>query len=157
MRPRSVARLLRRPSMQPDLPATVRVGEIMAEPELRSVPELVASVATDLADLMRKESELLRTELSQKISTAQKAALSIGAGAVMLLGAFLSLLAAAVMGLSYVIPAALAAAVVAAVTGLIGVILVAVAAKKAQPSELRPEHFTEQVRRDAQMIREQMR
>jgi hypothetical protein len=32
-----------------------------------------------------------------------------------------------------------------------------VAAKKAQPSELRPEHFTEQVRRDAQMIREQMR
>lgn len=129
----------------------------MAEPEVRSVPELVASVATDLADLMRKESELLRTELSQKISTAQKAALGIGAGAVMLLGAFLSLLAAAVIGLSYVIPAALAAAVVAAVTGLIGVILVAVAAKKTQPSELRPEHFTEQVRRDAQMIREQMR
>jgi xanthine/uracil permease len=129
----------------------------MAEPHLRSVPELIASVATDLADLMRKESELLRTELSQKISTAQKAVLSMAAGAVMLLGAFLCLLTAAVMGLSYVIPAAWAAVIVAAVVGLIGVILVAVAANKAQPKELRPEHFTEQVRRDAQMIREQMR
>ena len=129
----------------------------MAEPEHRSVPELIASVATDLADLVRKESELLRSELSQKISTALKAALGLGAGAVMLLGSFLCLLAAAVLGLSYVIPPAWAAVLVAAVTGLIGVILVAVGAKKAEPSELKPEHFTEQVRRDAQVIKEQMR
>lgn len=129
----------------------------MAEPEHRPVPELIASVATDLADLVRKESELLRSELSQKISTVLKAALGLGAGAVMLLGAFLCLLAAAVLGLSYVMPPAWAAVLVAAVTGLIGVILVAVGAKKAEPSELKPEHFTEQVRRDAQVIKEQIR
>jgi hypothetical protein len=129
----------------------------MSEPDPRSVPELVASVATDLADLVRKESELLRSELTQKISAALKAVLSMGAGAVMLLGSFLCLLAAAVMGLSYVIPPAWAAVLVAAVTGLIGVILVAASAKKTEPGELRPERFTEQVRRDAQMIKEQMR
>lgn len=129
----------------------------MPEPEQRSVPELIAKVATDLGDLVRKESELLRSELSQKISTAMKAAIGLGAGVVMLLGAFLCLLAAAVLGLSYVIPPAWAAVVVAAIAGLIGVLLVAAGAKKAEPSELKPEHFTEQVRRDAQMIKEQVR
>lgn len=129
----------------------------MAQPEHRSVPELIASVATDLADLVRKESELLRSEMSQKISTATKAALGLVAGAVMLLGAFLCLLAAAVLGLSYVVPPAWAAVLVAVATGLIGVVLVAAGSKKAQPSELKPERFTEQVRRDAQMIKEQVR
>ena len=129
----------------------------MAEPELRSVPGLIASVATDLADLVRKESELLRSELSQTISTATKAALGLVAGAVMLLGAFLCLLAAAVLGLSYVVPPAWAAVLVAVVAGLIGVILIAAGTKKAEPGKLKPERFTEQLRRDAQMIKEQMR
>ena len=129
----------------------------MPEPDQRSVPELIATVATDLADLVRKESELLRSELSQKLSTATKAAAALGVGAVMLLGAFLCLLAAAVLGLSYVMPPAWAAVLVAAVTGLIGVVLTAAGAKTAQPSALKPEHFTEQVRRDARMIKEQVR
>lgn len=129
----------------------------MPEPDQKSVPELIARVATDLSDLMRKESELLRSELSQKISTALKAVAGMGAGAVMLLGSFLCLLAAAVLGLSYVIPPAWAALVVAAISGLIGVVLVAAGAQKTKPTELKPEHFTEQVRRDAQMIREQVR
>lgn len=129
----------------------------MPEPDNRSVPELIASVATDLGDLVRKESELLRSELSEKLSTVAKAALGMVAGAVMLLGAFLCLLAAAVLGLSYIMPPAWAAVLVAAVTGLIGVILVATGKKKTEPSELKPERFTEQVRRDAQIIKEQMR
>lgn len=129
----------------------------MPEPDQRSVPELIATVASDLADLVRKESELLRSEMSEKISTATKAVLGVGAGAVMLLGAFLCLLAAAVLGLSYVIPPAWAAVLVGAVTGLIGVFLVAASARKTRPSELEPKHFTDQVRRDAQMIKEQIR
>jgi Flp pilus assembly protein TadB len=129
----------------------------MPEPDQRSVPELIATVASDLGDLVRKESELLRSEMSEKISTATKAVVGFGAGAVLLLGAFLCLLAAAVLGLSYVIPPAWAALVVAAVTGLIGVVLVTASARKTKPSELKPEHFTDQVRRDTQMIKEQIR
>ena len=129
----------------------------MPEPDQRSVPELIATVASDLGDLVRKESELLRSEMSEKISTAVKAAVGFGAGAVMLLGAFLCLLAAAVLGLSYVIPPAWAAVVVGVAAGLVGVVLVAASARKAKPSELAPDHFTDQVRRDAQMIKEQIR
>lgn len=129
----------------------------MSVSDQRSVPELIARVASDLGDLVRKQSELLRSEMSEKISTATKAVLGVGAGAVMLLGAFLCLLAAAVLGLSYVIPPAWAAVLVGVVTGLIGVILVAASARKTKPSELKPEHFTNQVRRDAQMVREQIR
>jgi ABC-type uncharacterized transport system permease subunit len=129
----------------------------MPEPEQRSVPELIATVANDLGDLVRKESELLRSEMSEKISTAIKGVVGFGVGAVLLLGAFLCLLAAAVLGLSYLIPPAWAALVVGVAAGLVGVVLVAVAARKTRPSELKPEHFTDQVQRDAQMIKEQIR
>src|SRR6202008_44139 len=99
---------------RPSSDRSPRGGEIMSEPDQRSVPELIATVASDLGDLVRKESELLRSEMSEKISTAAKAVLGVGAGAVMLLGAFLCLLAAAVLGLSYVIPPVWAAVLVGA-------------------------------------------
>jgi hypothetical protein len=40
----------------------------------RSIPELFSTVTGDLANLVRKESELIRAEVSEKISQAGKAA-----------------------------------------------------------------------------------
>ena len=129
----------------------------MSEADDRSARELIAAVIADLSDLVRKESELVRSELSEKISLALKAAMGMGAGAVLLLGAFLCILAAVVIGLSNLMPPAWAAPLVGVVSGLVGLSLARAAAKKAQPSELAPERFAQQVRRDAQMIKEQMR
>ena len=42
--------------------------------EGRTLPELVSQLTTDLATLVRKESELVRTELTEKLHTAAKAA-----------------------------------------------------------------------------------
>ena len=37
---------------------------------MRTLPELVSTLTTDLATLVRKESELVRTEMGEKLSTA---------------------------------------------------------------------------------------
>lgn len=129
----------------------------MPEADDRSARELVTAVMGDLAELVRKESELVRSEISEKISLALKAAMGMGAGAVLLLGAFLCILAAVVIGLSNLMPPAWAALLAGVVSGLIGFSLVRLGARKAEPGGLAPDRFVQQVRRDAQMIKEHMR
>jgi hypothetical protein len=121
----------------------------MSEPDTRSIPELVSAVAADLATLVRTESELIRAELSEKIAGLGRAAAAVGAGMVMLLGGFLCLLAAAVIGLSYVMPPPWAALLVGVVTGLVGYTLIRTGANQANPEALTPERSLREVRRDA--------
>ncbi len=129
----------------------------MSQADDRSARELISAVIADLSDLVRKESELVRAELSEKISLAMTAARAMGVAAVLLLGAFLCVLAAVVIGLSKLMPPAWAALLVGVVSALAGFTLARAAAKKAEPSALAPERAVEQARRDAQMIKEQMR
>jgi hypothetical protein len=74
-----------------------------------------------------------------------------------MLGAFLCLLAAIVLGLSHVMDPAWAALLVAVVAGLVGYTLVRTAAKKVQPSALTPDRATRQIHKDAQLVKEQVR
>jgi hypothetical protein len=128
----------------------------MSETDNRSIPDLISAVAADLGDLVRKESELLRTELSEKFGTLREAAMGLGAGAVLMLGSFLCILAAVVVALSNLMPPAWACVLVGVVTGLVGFTLVRGGAKKAKPSALKPERTAEQIQRDAQFIKEHM-
>jgi len=128
----------------------------MSELESRSVPEIISAVTGDLANLMRKEAELVRTEISEKISDATKAGASMSLGAALLLGGFLCLLAAAVIALAHVMDAGWAALVVGVVAGLIGYTLVRAAAKKVQPSTLAPDRAARQIQKDAQLVKEQL-
>ena len=128
----------------------------MSELETRSIPEIISAVTGDLANLVRKESELVRTEVSEKISDAAKAGVSMSIGAALLLGAFLCLLAAVVIALSHVMDPAWAALLVGVVAGLIGYSLVRAAAKKVQPSALSPDRSARQLQKDAQLVKEQV-
>ena len=67
---------------------------------MRTLPELVSTLTTDLATLVRKESELVRTEMGEKLSTAGKAAGEVAAGGILLLAALHVLLAALVVALA---------------------------------------------------------
>ena len=129
----------------------------MSEPDTRSIPDVLSAVASDLADLVRKESELVRAEVQEKISDAAKAGVSMSLGAALLLGGFLSLLAAVVLALSHVMDPAWAALLVGVVAGLIGYTLVRGAAKKVQPSALAPDRAARQLQKDAQLVKEQVR
>jgi len=128
----------------------------MSEADPRSIPEVISAVTGDLANLVRKESELVRTEVSEKISAAARAGVTMSAGAALLLGGFLTLMAAIVLGLSKVMDPAWAALLVGVIAGLVGFTLVRGAAKKVQPSALTPDRATRQIHKDAQLIKEQV-
>jgi len=123
----------------------------------RSIPEVISAVASDLANLVRKEGELVRTEVSEKISDAAKAGTQMSIGAALLLGGFLSLMAAIVIGLAHFMDPFWAALVVGIVAGLIGYTLVKAAAKKVKPASLAPDRAARQLKQDAQLVKEQVR
>jgi cation diffusion facilitator family transporter len=127
--------------LQPEEPTAVAAGRRrkMTEPDTRSIPELVSAVTTDLGGLVRAESELIRSELSEKISDLGQAAAAMGAGTVLVLGGFLCLLASAILGLSYLMPPAWAALLVGVVTGLVGYTLIRAGAGKLEPEDMKPE------------------
>jgi drug/metabolite transporter (DMT)-like permease len=125
--------------------------------DTRSIPEVISAVTGDLANLVRKESELVRTEVSEKISEAAKAGTTMGIGTALLLGGFLCLMAALVLGLSEFMPPFWAALLVGVVAGLIGFSLVKGAAKKVKPASLAPDRAARQIQKDAQFMKEQVR
>lgn len=123
----------------------------------RSIPEILSALTGDLANLVRKESELIRAEVAEKLHDAMKAGASIGIGAALLLGGFLCLMAALVIGLDYFMPLFWAALLVGVVAGLIGFTLVKGAANKVKPAALAPDRAARQLQKDAQLVKEQVR
>ena len=68
----------------------------------RSLAELVSVLTSDLATLVRRESELVRTELGEKLQAAGRAVGEVAAGGVLVLAALLVLLQALVLALARV-------------------------------------------------------
>src|SRR5690349_6647668 len=124
--------------------------------DTRTIPEVLSAVTGDLANLVRKESELVRTEVAEKIGAAAKAGTTMSIGAALLLGGFLSLMAALVIGLSEIMHPAWAALLVGVVAGLIGFTLVRGAAQKVTPSALTPDRAARQLHKDSQFVKEQI-
>ena len=123
----------------------------------RSIPELISAVSADVSQLVREEADLIRSELSERFAVLGRAAVAMGVGVVVVLGAYLCLLAALVLWLSTYMAAGWAALVVGVATGLIGFSLVAGGARKARPEAMRPLRSAENLRRDAQVMKEQVR
>ena len=123
----------------------------------RSIPELISTLTGDLATLVRKEGELVRTEVTEKIQQAAKAGQKASIGAALLLGAFLVLLQAAVLALSKFMDPLWASLVVGVGVGLVGYSLLKGAANGVKPSELTPDRSARQLQKDAQLVKDQVR
>lgn len=124
-----------------------------AEP--RSLPEIVSAVTGDIANLVRKESELVRTEVRESLHAVGRAGVMVSAGAALLIGAFLVLLQALVLALSKFMDPLWASIVVGVVVALIGFTLVKAGANKVKPENLAPDRSVRQVRKDAHLVKEQ--
>ncbi|MDE2488161.1 MAG: phage holin family protein [Alphaproteobacteria bacterium] len=129
----------------------------MSDQDDRSINDIVSAVAADLTNLVRAEAELVRAEMSEKISGAVKMGVSMALGAALLWGGYLCVLAAIVIGLSYLMPAAWAALLVGVVAALIGYTLMMGARRIASPESLKPERSARELRKDVQMMKEQVR
>jgi uncharacterized membrane protein YjfL (UPF0719 family) len=124
--------------------------------QTRSLPDLISSLTGDVATLIRKESELVRTDVSEKISEGGKAAGRASLGAALLLGGFLVLLQALVLALSKVMDPLWASTIVGALFAVLGFVIVKSAMEKLKPKSLQPDRAVRQLHKDAHMLKEQV-
>jgi hypothetical protein len=115
--------------------------------------DLVGQLGTDLASLVRKESELIRTELTEKVSAAARAVGEMAAGGLLLVAALLVLLQALVLALSKVMDPIWASLLVGLSVAAVGYLLVRAGKKALSPDALKPDRTARQLRKDAELIK----
>ena len=127
----------------------------MAE-QYSSLPNAFSKVVTDLADLMQKEMQLARAELSEKLSISIRAGVWMSAAAVLAIASGFLIVQASVLGLSAATGVALhwscliVAAVLAAAAGA------GFSKGRADvPEQLTPDRAINQVKQDIAVAKEQ--
>ncbi|AKF06363.1 phage holin family protein [Sandaracinus amylolyticus] len=123
----------------------------------RSLPQLLRDLSNDSMTLIRKEAQLFRAETEQKITTAQRQGIVLGAGGMIAYLGLLSLTAALVLALALVMPAWLAALLVGFVLIAAGVTAMVMGKNRLQSEQLAPKESIRSVKNDVRMVREAVR
>ena len=123
----------------------------------RSVPELLADLARSIPALVRQEIQLLRSELSDKVTHVQIGLGSIAAGAILLFAALLVLLQAIVIALTEFVGPGWASLIVGVVIAAIGAVLLKKGADQMSATNLMPNRTANQLKQDAELAKEQVR
>ncbi len=123
----------------------------------RSLPELFGNLVNQLSTLFRKEVQLARAEVGEKVEQATGSVAMLAAGGVLLLAALMILLEVVVAFLAYLgIPVPWARLIVGVVVALIGYALVRSGMSGLKTSNLVPDRTVEQLSRDAAVAKEQV-
>ena len=122
-----------------------------------SLPHVLSTVVSDLADLLQKEMRLLRAELSQKLALGIRAGVWMAIAAVFLIFAGLLFVQACVLGLTAATGLALhwSSLIVAAALGLLAGAAF-IKAKADVPERFTPGRSVNQINRDITAVREQL-
>lgn len=126
-----------------------------ADDTRRSVPELVSSVFRQLAELMRTEGMLARTEMSEKMSHMGTGLGLLVGGAVLAMPALVILLSAAVAALVEAAgwPPYFASLLVGGLSLLLGLLLLSLGANWLRAGNLMPSRTLQQLQYDANAAR----
>jgi hypothetical protein len=122
------------------------------ERQSQSTLGLLRRLTNELATLVRQEIALASAEISRSLFTALKGAASVAVGGAVLYAGLLVLLLAAVLGLSRVVDAWLAALIVGIVVGVIGYVMVHAGLKAFDPDRLKPTRTQESIQRDKDVL-----
>ncbi|MBL8554096.1 MAG: phage holin family protein [Phenylobacterium sp.] len=122
-------------------------------PRGAGIGDLLGQLGSDLAGLVRKESELIRAELSEKVSQAARAVGDIAAGGLLLVAALLVLLQALVLALSRLMDPIWASLLVGLGVAAVGYLLVRAGMKAISLDGLKPDRTARQLRKDADLIK----
>ena len=124
----------------------------------RSIPDILRDLVSQVTTLARKEGQLARVEVSEKIGQVAGGLTMIVGGAVLLIPALVILLGAAVTALINTgIQPHWAALIVGGAALLIGIILLMVGIGRLKADRLVPNRTIEQLQRDASVARQQVR
>ncbi len=122
--------------------------------ERESFGELISDLATNSAALVRDEIELAKQEMSEKLNSFREGVITIAIGSVILLIATLTLVAAAVIGLGYLIGPGWSALIIGGVFALIGGITAMVGLGQLKRTSLKPEQTIETLQEDKEWLKE---
>jgi hypothetical protein len=124
----------------------------------RSIPELFTDLVAQLAMLLRKEGQLARAELSEKMTAVAIGLGLVVAGSVLLIPALVILLQAAVAALAQDgLAQPYAALIVGALTLLFGLILVIIGISRFKADAFVPHKTIHQLQRDVSVAKQQAR
>jgi protein-S-isoprenylcysteine O-methyltransferase Ste14 len=130
----------------------------MSDVHTRSFPDVLRDLASQLTTLLRKEAELARTEVSEKISQATGGLVFLLAGAVLLIPALVVLLSAAVAVLvERGMAPPWAALLVGCLALLAGIVLLVLGMYRLKARNLVPQKTIDQLQQDASTAKQQMR
>jgi len=129
----------------------------MADAQERSTPALMADLLDQVTQLVRKEVQLFRAEMSDKATQAMVAAGSIVAAAVVAITALNVLAAALVVALTKAgIPEAWSAVIVGVVFALVAFLMAKKGIDNLKAGNLAPERTTRAAARDVSMVKEKI-
>lgn len=123
-----------------------------------SIPTLVSDALTQVADLVRAEVRLAKTEMMEKVNGAVAAGASVAIGGVLLLAAlFLFLQGIVAVLVTLGLHPTLAIFVVAVVTALIGYVVLRKGLNALSASHVVPDRTVRSLEKDAAVAKEQVR
>ncbi|MEX0606837.1 MAG: phage holin family protein [Halofilum sp. (in: g-proteobacteria)] len=118
-----------------------------------SLSSLLSDLMRQTADLVHNETALARTEISQKISQVESGGVQLLVAAVLGIAGAGALVASAILGLSLWLAPWLSALIVGAVIAVVALIFLAVGRSKLRADNLPPQATTDNIRKDAGMLR----
>jgi Putative Actinobacterial Holin-X, holin superfamily III len=126
---------------------------------MRSIPEIFTDVVDQFTTLLRKEGELARTEVSEKITQVAVGLGLIVGGSVLLTPALVILLQAAVSALiaANIVQEPWAALIVGGAVFVIGIILLLVGMSRLKAEALIPNKTISQIQSDVRIAKGQVR
>lgn len=123
----------------------------------RSLPELVSNLVAQISTLFRKEVQLARAEMGEKLGSMAGAVVPMAAGGGLLLGALVLLLLALASLLVHLgVIRGWAELIVGVLAAIGGYVLIRTGISKLGSASLVPSRTMEQLSRDAQVAKEQV-
>lgn len=124
----------------------------------RSLGTLVGDLAQQVTTLLQTEGKLFRTEMSDKMSQIGVAAVEVLGGAICLIAALVVLLQALVIALAKAgLGEGWSSLLVGVVVALLGIVLLRSGRAMLTTSDLTPDRTQEQLKRDARVVKEQLK
>ena len=123
----------------------------------RSIGELLSDLSRDLSTLVRKEIELAKTEMSDKITTVGKDVGFLAGGGLVIYVGLLFILAALAIGLGNVMPLWLSFLIVGLVVAGIGFGLVQKGRSDLKQADLAPRQTIETLKEDKEWAQQQVK
>jgi hypothetical protein len=136
-----------------------RLGPDVGGPRVRSgrpVAALLSDLAGETSTLVRQEIALFKAELNEKLAQIGLGAGALAAGGVIAFSGWLALVAAAILGLNYVLAPWLSALIIGVVVIALGAALALFGKSRLKADALVPRRTLNSLREDEAWIRDQV-